>query len=162
MIALAHEAIAPGEGHERGRALLRQLYFAHRGMEMPEIVLEERGKPRFVEDPIHFSITHTPNHVFCAISDRPIGIDAEELDRKLNLRIAERILSPAEKAQLEAAANKPRALLTFWVLKEAAVKCSGEGLRGYPNNTNFSLHDPRVREIDGCLVAVIEDISKTR
>ena len=70
MIALAHEAIAPGEGHERGRALLRQLYFAHRGMEMPEIVLEERGKPRFVEDPIHFSITHTPHHVFCAISDR--------------------------------------------------------------------------------------------
>jgi 4'-phosphopantetheinyl transferase len=156
MIALAHEAIAPGEGHERGRALLRQLYFAHRGMEMPEIVLEERGKPRFVEDPIHFSITHTPNHVFCAISDRPIGIDAEELDRKLNLRIAERILSPAEKAQLEAAANKPRALLTFWVLKEAAAKHTGQGINANPNKTNFSLDDPRVQVIENCLVAIIE------
>ena len=156
MIALAHEAIAPGEGHERGRALLRQLYFAHRGMEMPEIVLEERGKPRFVEDPIHFSITHTPNHVFCAISDRPIGIDAEELDRKLNLRIAERILSPAEKAQLEAAANKPRSLLTFWVLKEATAKYTGQGINANPNKTNFSLDDPRVQVIENCLVAIIE------
>ena len=40
--------------------------------------------------------------------------------------------------------------------KEAAAKLSGEGLRGYPNHTNFSLDDPRVQQIDGCLVAVIE------
>ena len=63
MIALAHEAIAPGEGHERGRALLRQLYFAHRGMEMPEIVLEERGKPRFVERTDHLA----PVDSYCAV-----------------------------------------------------------------------------------------------
>ena len=49
-----------------------------------------------------------------------------------------------------------RALLTFWVLKEAQVKRTGEGLRGYPNKTDFSLDDPRVTEMDGCLVAVIE------
>ena len=156
MIALAHEAIAPGEGHERGRALLRQLYFAHRGMEMPEIVLEERGKPRFVEDPIHFSITHTPHHVFCAISDRPIGIDAEELDRHISPRVAERILSPTEKQQYDAAADKRRALLTFWVLKEAHAKFTGKGINANPRHTAFSLDDPRVQTMEGCLVAVIE------
>ena len=58
--------------------------------------------------------------------------------------------------QFDAAPDKRRALLTFWVLKEARVKRTGEGLRGYPNKTDFSLNDPRVTEMDGCLVAVIE------
>jgi hypothetical protein len=43
------------------------------------------------------------------------------------------------------------------VLKEAAAKLSGEGLRGYPNHTNFSLEDPRVTETDGCILAVMEE-----
>ena len=55
------------------------------------------------------------------------------------------------------AQDKHYALLKFWVLKEAAAKLSGEGLRGYPNHTDFSLEDPRVTEIDGCLVAVLEE-----
>ena len=86
-----------------------------------------------------------------------IAIDAEELDRPVNPRLAERILSPREKEQFEAAADRTRALLTFWVLKEAAAKLSGEGLRGFPNHTNFSLDDPRVREIEGCLVAILQE-----
>ena len=85
-----------------------------------------------------------------------IGIDAEELGRRVDLRLAEKILSPGERAQFDAAPDKRRALLTFWVLKEALVKKTGEGLRGYPSGTDFSLDDPRVTEIDGCLVAVIE------
>ena len=65
------------------------------------------------------------------------------------------ILSPAEKARFEAAPDKRLALLTFWVLKEAAAKYTGEGLRGYPNHTDFSLDDPRVTQTHGCLLAVI-------
>ena len=156
MIALAHRDICPGEGHEAGRALLAQLYRDHRGKEMPEVVTEARGKPRFVEDPLHFSITHTRYHVFVALSDRPIGIDAEEADRDIDLRLADKILSPPEKARYDAADEKRRALLRLWVLKEAAGKCTGEGINGYPNKTDFDPDDPRVREIHGCFVAVIE------
>lgn len=156
MIALAHAATAPKQGHEDGRKLLRQLFETHVGGEMPPIAIGERGKPYFEGHPIHFSITHTPNHVFCALSHRPIGIDAEELDRKFSLRVADKILSPTEKAQLEAATDKSRALLTFWVLKEAAGKCSGQGINANPNQTAFTLDDPRVTEQFGCLVAVIE------
>ena len=156
MIALAHAATAPRQGHEDGRKLLRQLFETHVGGEMPPIAIGERGKPYFEGYPIHFSITHTPNHVFCALSHRPIGIDAEELDRKFSLRVADKILSPTEKAQFDAATNKSRALLTFWVLKEAAGKCSGQGINANPNQTAFTLDDPRVTEQFGCLVAVIE------
>ena len=156
MIALAHREISPGEGHEAGRSLLAELYLAHRGTELPDVVLEDRGKPRFVQDPLQFSITHTRHHVFVAISHHPIGIDAEETDRKIDLRLADKILSPTEKQQYDAAPDKRLALLTFWVLKEADGKRTGQGINGYPNKTNFSLNDPRVQTLNGCLVAVIE------
>lgn len=143
-------------GHEAGRALLEALYRETAGTPLPEIAVTERGKPYFVDSPWHFSISHTHRHVFCALSTRPIGIDAEESDRNIQLKLAEKILSPSEKAKFEAAGDQRKALLTFWVLKEAAAKLTGEGLKGYPNHTNFDLDDPRVTEMDGCLVAVLE------
>ena len=142
-------------GHEAGRALLARLYRETTGQAMPPIRTAPRGKPYFADSPWHFSITHTRQHAFCVLSQKPVGIDAEELSRKVKPALADKILSPGERMRYEAAADKPRALLTFWVLKEAAAKCSGEGLRGYPDHTDFSLDDPRVTEIDGCLVAVI-------
>ena len=144
-------------GHEAGRALLAELYRRETGEALPPIVISTRGKPFFADSPWYFSISHTRKHAFCVLDRENIAIDAEELDRPVNPHLAERILSPREKKQLEAAADKTRALLTFWVLKEAAAKLSGEGLRGFPNHTNFSLDDPRVREIDGCIVAVLRE-----
>ena len=156
MIALQGLPIAPGEGHEAGRALLEEMVVAHTGNPMPPIGVTDRGKPYFTEGSLHFSISHSKGHVFCALSDRPIGIDAEEADRAISPALAEKILSPGEYAQWQQAPDPRSALLTFWVLKEAWVKYTGEGLRGYPNDTDFSLDDPRVQIMDGCFVAVIE------
>lgn len=144
-------------GHEAGRELLETLYRQETGEALPPIRKTPRGKPYFENSPWHFSITHTPKHAFCALSKRNVAIDAEELDRNIRLTLADKILSPEEKAQFDAADDQRTALLTFWVLKEAAAKLSGEGLRGYPNHTNFSLDDPRVTQIHGCLVAVMEE-----
>ena len=144
-------------GHEAGRLLLAQLYREETGEDLPPILVTERGKPYFETSRLHFSLSHTKKHAFCVLSDRNVGIDAEETDRNIDLRLAEKILSPMEKQQFDAAEDKRLALLRFWVLKEAAAKCSGEGLRGYPNRTDFSLDDPRVTEQDNCLVAVITE-----
>ena len=157
MIALQCLPIAPGAGHTAGRKLLAEMVATHTGRPMPPIAVTDRGKPYFTEGALHFSISHSKGHVFCALSSRPIGIDAEEADREISLSLAEKILSPGEYAQWQQADDPRRALLTFWVLKEAHAKCTGQGLRGYPNHTNFSLEDPRVTEISGCLVAVIEE-----
>lgn len=143
--------------HAAGRRLLKRLYQLRTGKNLPPIALAPQGKPYFEGDKLRFSITHTPSHAFCVLADCPVGIDAEEVDRRVDLRLAEKILSPNEKAQYDASADKPLALLKFWVLKEAAAKCTGEGLRGYPRQTSFSLDDPRVQEIDGCLVAIIKE-----
>ena len=152
---LGWERLQGRSGHEAGRQLLRAMYEKQVGAPLPRIAIGDRGKPYFPDSPWHFSISHTPDHVFCALAPEPVGLDAEEADRTVRPALAQRVLSPGELRQWEASADRSRAFLTFWVLKEALVKCSGEGLRGYPSHTAFSLNDPRVREIDGCLVAVI-------
>ena len=150
---LLYKRLEGQDGHTAGRELLRELY----GKPLPEIAYTKLGKPYFVGSDLHFSISHTPKHAFCVLSDRPVGIDAEEMDRQIRLDLAEKILSPSELEQFSKADDPRLALLKFWVLKEAAAKCSGEGLRGYPNHTAFSLEDPRVTEHAGCLVAVVMD-----
>ena len=156
-------ALAGRTGHEAGLALLAALYREETGLDLPPIAIAAGGKPYFPDSGWHFSVSHTPRRAFCALSRREIGIDAEELDRNVNLALAEKILSPNEKAQFDAAPDKRRALLTFWVLKEARVKRTGEidpqvveVCREYLPKTTCSLDDPRVTEMDGCLVAVIE------
>lgn len=154
---MEYRKIQPGQGHEEGRKLLAQMYLKETGNPMPEILTGHRGKPYFAEGNYHFSITHTRHHVFVVLKEHPVGIDAEEKDRKVDLHLAEKILSPNEKIRFEAAENKQEFLLKLWVLKEAAGKLTGEGINGYPTHTDFASDDPRVQEIDGCFVAMIED-----
>ena len=142
-------------GHEAGRQLLARLYRAETGADCPPILTTPRGKPYFEDSPLHFSISHTKRHAFCALSDVPLGLDAEELDRAIDLRLAEKILSPAEKLRFQAADDQRVALLRLWVLKEADAKRSGMGLRGYPKNTDFSPDDARLSIHQGCILAIL-------
>ena len=153
-------AVRPLEGltgHEAGRQLLAQLYRQETGQDLPPILKTSLGKPYFENSPWHFSISHTKHYAFCVLSRKNVAIDAEELDRPARLALAEKVLSAGELEQYLAAEDRQRAFLTFWVLKEAEAKLTGEGLRIYPNHTNFSLDDPRVTEYSGCLVAVMEE-----
>ena len=156
MLKIAGEALHGRTGHEAGRELLERMYREETGEMLPEIAVADRGKPYFTAGNLHFSISHTKKHVFCALSSKPVGLDAEETDRKVDLHLAEKILSESERSRYEAAEDKQAALLRLWVLKEAAAKLTGEGLRGYPNHTDFAPTDPRIMETDGCYVAVLE------
>ena len=144
------------DGHTAGRQLLENMYAKYVGGQLPEILVTERGKPYFAEGGLHFSVSHTRRRVFCVLSEKPVGLDAEETGRQPDLRLADKILSPAERQRYDRAQDKTAALLRLWVLKEAAAKLSGEGLQGYPNHTDFDPDDPRVIVRDNCYVAVLE------
>ena len=154
-IYFAHSILGDQSGHDAGRQLLQQLYTAHVGGAMPPISTTALGKPYFIDSPWHFSISHTPHHAFCVLSDAPVGVDAEEISRQVNPKLAEKILSAGELSQYLAADDPNQALLTFWVLKEAAGKCSGRGVGFHPRHTDFARTDSRVFAHSGCLVAVI-------
>ena len=145
------------DGHQAGRELLARAYRERFGREMPEIAVADRGKPYFADGSVHFSISHTQRHVFCVLEDRPVGIDAEEADREINLMLADRILSEGEMARFTAAADKRLALLRLWVLKEALAKLTGRGWGNWLRETDFDPEDSRIRMIDGCLVVVLTE-----
>lgn len=154
---LGHTLIENTTAHQAGRALLARMYESRFGKPMPPIKISPLGKPFFPDGRAHFSISHTGSHVFCALSDRPVGIDAEELDRKIRPSLAEKILSPAEKLRYDQCGDKTAALLRFWVLKEAQGKCTGQGLKIWPTHTDFSPEDPRITISHGCVLAVIQE-----
>ena len=154
---LKWERLDGRSGHEVGRQLLGQLYREETGEELPAIHIAPRGKPYFEDSALHFSISHTKEHAFCVLAECPVGIDAEEKSRQINLCLAEKILSEPERVRFEAAADQRDALLRLWVLKEAAGKLTGEGVNGYPNHTDFDPCDIRIQEIDGCYVAVLKE-----
>lgn len=150
--------LEPGEtGHAAAWALAEKLWRENFGTPLPEVTRTARGKPLLAGSSMHISVSHTSRHAFCLLSCRNAAIDAEELDRPVKLSLAEKILSPGELTQFRETPDRHRALLTFWVLKEASAKLSGEGLRGYPNHTDFRLDDPAVHEWDGCILAVLEE-----
>ena len=142
-------------GHEAGRVLLARLYREETGQDMPPVAVTDRGKPYFADSHLHFSVSHTEKRVFCLLADHPVGIDAEEIHRTIHLNLAEKILSPTEKALFDAAADKRETLLKFWVLKEAYAKLTGRGWGSYLYQTDFDPAD--VKEIDGHYVAVLEE-----
>ncbi len=152
-ILLGWQPLEGRSGHEAAWELLEDLY----GAPLPEVRRTDRGKPYFACGKPHFSISHTKRHAFCALGPAPLGLDVEEADRDIRLALAEKILSDGERRRFLAAEDPRTALLKLWVLKEAEAKRTGEGLRGYPNETDFSPEDPRVLTIAGCYVAVLAE-----
>ena len=147
---LAWRRLEGRSGHDVGRELLRELTG-----ELPEILVTERGKPYFADHSAHFSISHTNDHAFCAVSDRNIGIDAEEIGRNVSENLARRILSPSEMARYQASQDPADTLLRLWVQKESYAKLTGRGWGNYLQKTDF--HPENVQIIDGCYVSIMEE-----
>ena len=75
-----------GKNEKAALLSLSALSLLHRAGAVGTLCYGENGRPFFKECICDFSITHTQNHVFCALADGEdaafgIGIDAEDLDR---------------------------------------------------------------------------------
>ena len=92
----------------------------------------ERGKPELVNSTLRFNISHTHGLVGCVITPEiDCGIDVETIHRPTDIhRLAEKVLSPAERNALQNAPEEaqPRLFFTYWTLKEAYVKARGCGI----------------------------------
>jgi 4'-phosphopantetheinyl transferase len=98
---------------------------------------------------LRFSLSHTSGLAACAVArDCDCGVDVESLDRGGDpLRVARRVLSPVELADLEAqpAAARRDRFLVYWTLKEAYVKARGVGLSLPLREASFSLATGPIR-----------------
>ena len=110
--------------------LLRFALKKHYGLEGASLAFEknEYGKPALKDyKEIQFNLSHSGNWVVCALSDKAIGVDVEEIKAK-NLDIAKRFYAPAEYEWLKNSENPNQLFFTYWTLKESYVKAEGKGM----------------------------------
>lgn len=89
----------------------------------------EHGKPFLTLRPaIHYNITHSGAYVACVMTDQEVGIDIQ-IHRKVNYRqMLERIVPAGMVAEILDSDDLDRAFFTQWVIREAYIKWTGEGL----------------------------------
>ena len=119
-----------------GRTWLRRVLGDYLGADPLALRLAttEWGKPYVVGHAVHFNLSHTPmvgaspsaSLGVLAVSDRPVGIDVEPVNRDLRKALG-RCTSPRERHRL---AGSPTAhAVTVWTVKEAYAKALGLGHR---------------------------------
>ena len=84
-----------------------------------EIKKTENGKPYI--DGFNFSVTHTGDTALIAISDKPVGIDAEIIKERDFSSVLKRF-TPREQTEIDGDTVK---FLKNWVVKEAYIKMLG-------------------------------------
>ena len=81
---------------------------------------------------LRFNVSNSEKLVVCLVSQgTEVGVDVEPLDRATEIaKLAERVFSPAEQAQLEVLDDVERMdrAVSLWTLKEAYIKARGMGL----------------------------------
>ena len=121
------------QGTGEAYGLLAELLAAEYGLPgLPELERQAGGKPFFPHRPdLHFNLSHSGDLALCGVGAAPLGVDLEMV-RPRRAGLARYICSPEEYAWYEELGGDWESLYTIWTLKEARVKCTGEGLRQRP------------------------------
>lgn len=105
-----------------------------------KIAYGPHGKPYLADYPdIHFNISHSGQYVVCAVCDRPVGIDIQEMV-PYRPEVAASVCNLTEMAQLNVSAEREREFAQIWEKKEAFVKLTGDGIAGELKNLRFPEH----------------------
>ena len=110
--------------------LLRQALFEEYGLrDDSEFAYGERGKPFLAGHPdIFFKLSHCREAVMCVVDDRSVGCDIESIERKPDLSLLEKTMSPKEQERVCAAPSPEIEFMKLWTAKEAVLKQRGTGL----------------------------------
>jgi phosphopantetheinyl transferase len=126
----------------------------HMGLRFFGVRKDDFGKPFLEKYPHHISLSHSYPFVAAQIDyDKPVGIDLEQPREKL-LKIASRIMSPAE---LKDAGNNVIKHCVLWCAKEAMFKIHGKGGLHFNNQLNV---EPFLLQEEGNLTGLISEKKK--
>ena len=105
-------------------------FFAERklpyDMENVEIRRSEKGKPFFEDTPVEFSISHSGIMWMCLFSEKPCGLDLQEVESGRDWQaISRRYYTAEEQHYVELWGIE--GFYDVWVRKEAFGKCIGQG-----------------------------------
>ena len=108
-----------------------------------EFAKHEHGKPYLLNYDLDFNHSHSQQYYALAMSQhvKDIGIDVEELDRKVRLEaLAQHAFHPDEYATWQSLEQDREYWFKVWTTKEAVLKASGLGIRLDLNTLNTQAH----------------------
>ena len=126
---------AKTENFSDSERMIRKVFFEHYRIRDAVISRSETGKPFLENTPLFFSVTHTKETRFIAVSDENIGIDAELISREIDYRP---ILSRFPFDEREEIKGKED-FLRHWTAIESTVKWLGGSLAA--DLKKFSIRD---------------------
>lgn len=89
----------------------------------------EHGKPFFTLQPgIYYNISHSGDYVACILADQQVGLDIQQHKEVSYERILKRMVPPDLAEKILALDNPKEEFFKQWVLREAYIKWTGEGL----------------------------------
>lgn len=92
---------------------------------------DKNGKPYAKDLDIHFSLSHSGTFAVCAISDHPVGVDAER-EKDVNPDVAKRCFVGRELEYVfKTGENVSKRIIEVWTKKEAYVKMLGLGVSDF-------------------------------
>jgi 4'-phosphopantetheinyl transferase len=108
------------------------------------------GRPEILERPagvpdLRFNISHTDGLIACAVTiGREVGVDVENISRRLLHDVAGRHFAPNEVRDLRQLPDdeQQRVFFDYWTLKEAYIKARGFGLALPLGDFAFKLNPP--------------------
>ena len=126
-----------------GAGLLFSYAMRTAGLDPAALTVTEgpHGKPQLKEADVHFNLSHSGNFSVCAVSDRRVGCDIEEL-APYRIGVAHRFFTAEETRMIEEASSEEerrRRFCRIWTLKESYVKLTGAGLSCAPDSFSVRL-----------------------
>lgn len=92
---------------------------------------------------VYFNISHSGDYVMAAVSDRPIGVDVEFKEDK-DFRVTKRMFSDGEREYI---GDNQKRFRDVWTVKEAFLKCTGDGIVVPLNSFTTDYNRKRVQKI---------------
>ena len=117
--------------HDNAYELLHSMLKEHFGIENPQILKTENGKPYVNNEGVFFSISHTHGLVAVAVADSPVGIDCELIIKKSKedaKRFSARFFTQGEFDYLSEKDFNSLEFFKLWTAKEAVIKKRGSNM----------------------------------
>lgn len=157
------------EQSEAAHSLLKKELAPFLGCNASKIIIakDDNGRPFVLgRADVFISISHTKGAVMVGFSDRPLGVDIEQV--KIRRKSVEnRIFTKSESTLVDLSDNENKAFFTLWTLKESYLKAIGTGFADNAKSIEFlNVANPvksnceafafETGEYNGCVFSVCE------
>ena len=125
MVFLKDKRLSLGAGALLDYALILE------GVSDREIIYVQNQKPCLKNSNIRFNLSHSGNMVFCAVSDKDVGCDVEQIT-DIDMQSAARFFFHEEYEAISAcpdSTSRNDLFFRYWTLKESFMKVTGLGFK---------------------------------